>query len=65
MADTPISMRASLYYIQGEDVARAGGNLADCGYYAGSIAYAEWMAGFSEAAGEQLVLTSEMETDEI
>jgi hypothetical protein len=51
MRDQPKSdhpMRASRYFIEGEDIGLEGGSLSDCRYIKGSIAFSEWMAGFED-----------------
>jgi hypothetical protein len=48
-------MRASRYFIEGEDIALEGGCMSDCRYIQGSIAFAEWMAGFQEGCIEESV----------
>jgi len=58
--DPRTQLRASIYFIQGEDVGRAGGVSRDCRYFKGSIAFTEWMAGFREGCAAHFDLTDEM-----
>lgn len=53
-------LRSSRYFIEGEDVGRAGGTFSNCRYFKGSIAFAEWMAGFREGCAAHFELTDTM-----
>lgn len=60
--DTNAWLRSSRYFIEGEDVGRAGGAALDCRYFRGSIAFSEWMAGFIEGGATHSDLTYEIKT---
>ncbi len=58
-------LRCSRYYLEGEDVGRAGGTARECRYYRGSIAFSEWTAGFKEGCAAHFDLTDEMRTPSV
>jgi hypothetical protein len=65
MRDQPKSdrpMRASRYFIEGEDIGLEGGSLSDCRYIKGSIAFSEWMAGFEEAVTKDQLLIEDIKS---
>lgn len=59
-ADSNPWLRSSRYFIEGEDVGRAGGTLLDCRYIRGATAFVEWMAGFQEGRASRFELTDDM-----
>lgn len=60
--DSNVWLKSSRYYLEGEDVGRAGGTARECRYFKGSIAFSEWTAGFKEGCAAHFDLTDEMRT---